>query len=134
MRPFFRGAMTYYKLLGLAVGGALGALCRYWLSGVVQGFSKSEFPWGTAAVNGAGCFLAGLFWALAVERLAIGGETRTIVMIGFLGAFTTFSTYALETAELARDTQWLWAAGAVALNNAAGITLVVLGVALGRVL
>ncbi|MGK7346387.1 MAG: fluoride efflux transporter CrcB [Candidatus Nitrospinota bacterium M3_3B_026] len=126
--------MAYQKFLGLALGGALGALCRYWLSGVAQGFSKSEFPWGTAAVNGIGCFLAGFFWALAVERLAIGGEARTIVMIGFLGAFTTFSTYALETVELARDSQWLWAAGSIALNNAAGIALVIMGLALGRVI
>jgi CrcB protein len=122
------------KLAWLAALGALGTLARYGLGGAVQHLHESAFPWGTLAVNTLGCFLFGLVWTLAEERLVISGETRAVVLIGFMGAFTTFSTYAFETAAMLRDAAWLPAAGNVLAHNGLGIAGFFLGVALGRVL
>ncbi|MDQ1256335.1 MAG: fluoride exporter [Candidatus Hydrogenedentes bacterium] len=122
------------KLILLGVAGALGALSRYGLAGLVQRNVPGEFPWGTLAVNALGCFVAGAFWTFAEERIAISGETRAIVIAGFLGAFTTFSAYMLETSHLMRDAQWLQAAGNVALENGVCIVMMFAGLALGRIL
>lgn len=120
------------ELCWLAAAGAAGTLCRYGFSGLVQSFAGEKFPWGTLAVNLVGCFLIGLIWTLAEERLVIAGQTRFIVLTGFMGAFTTFSTFGFETAEFLRDSQW-WAAGFnVLANNVIGVTGVFAGFAAGR--
>ncbi|MBI5114846.1 fluoride efflux transporter CrcB [Candidatus Poribacteria bacterium] len=119
------------KLLWLTLAGALGTLARYGIAGTVQRGLGGEFPWGTLAVNLAGCFLAGIFLSLAEGRL-IGGEARTIIFIGFMGAFTTFSAFVLETSELLQDTQWAWAMGNIMLQNACGIVIFFVGLILGR--
>src|SRR5260370_5189623 len=72
------------RILLLAAAGAVGTLARYWLSGAVQRISSTTFPWGTLAVNGSGCFLFGLVWALADEPLLISGHTRLILLVGFM--------------------------------------------------
>jgi len=120
------------ELLWLAVAGATGTLCRYGLSGLAQWIGQARFPWGTLAVNGLGCFLFGLIWVLAEQRLVIGGQTRAIVLIGFMGAFTTFSTYAFETGQLLRDSEWFLAAGNLLAHNAIGLLCVFLGFGTGR--
>jgi CrcB protein len=121
------------KLLWLAIAGAAGTLSRYGLAGAAQRFFGGEFPWGTLVVNLLGCFLAGVVWSLAEVRLSISGQMRVIVLMGFMGAFTTFSAYMLETGELLRDAQWAWALGNVALQNGFGIILFFLGMAAGRI-
>jgi fluoride exporter len=121
-----------HKLLCLALAGALGTLARYGFSGLVQRSFGASFPWGTLAVNVLGCFLAGAVWALAENRVSISGEARTIVLVGFMGAFTTFSAFILETGEIVREAQWAWAAGNVLLQNGLGIGVFFLGMALGR--
>src|SRR5262249_6918278 len=93
------------KLLWLSFMGVLGTLARYGLQGWVQR-RAGTFPWGTLAVNALGCLLFGVIWALADERLLISGESRTIALVGFMGAFTTFSSFAFETTALLRDAQW----------------------------
>lgn len=118
----------------LAVVGAIGTLARWGLSGLVQRWTESGFPWGTLAVNLIGCFLFGVIWALAEERMIISGQTRVILLSGFMGAFTTFSSYAFETSALMGDGEWLLAFANVAANNVIGIPLVFLGLALGRLL
>jgi CrcB protein len=123
-----------YKLAWLAFAGALGTLARFALSGLVQRLHESEFPWGTLAVNALGCFLFGFVWPLAEERLLISGETRAIILTGFMGAFTTFSTFAFETSSLARDAEWLTMTGNLLAQNGLGLACVVLGAALGRML
>ncbi len=122
------------KLTWLAVTGAVGTLARYGLGGLVQRLHQTSFPWGTLVVNGLGCFLFGLVWTLAEERLLISGETRTVILVGFMGAFTTFSTYAFETSAMLRDAEWLLAGGNLLAHNLLGLTLFFLGAALGRAL
>jgi len=116
----------------LAIAGAVGTLARYGLQEFVQRKCGATFPWGTLAVNVLGCFLFGIVWALAEERLVISPDTRRILLVGFMGAFTTFSTFAFETAEFLRDAQWLMAAANVAAQNLVGIVAVILGIAVGR--
>jgi CrcB protein len=118
----------------LFVAGGLGALARFALGGWAQRLYGGEFPWGTFVVNVVGCFFFGFIWTLADERLIISGETRLIVLTGFMGAFTTFSTFAFESGMLMRDAQWWPALGNVALHVVLGILAVLLGGALGRLL
>jgi len=87
---------------------------------------------GTLAVNGLGCFLFGVVWTLAEERLVVSGETRLILLVGFMGAFTTFSTYAFETSAMLRDAEWLLAASNVLSQNVLGVLCFFLGAAVGR--
>ena len=90
--------------------------------------------WGTIAVNILGSFLFGLVWALAQERSIISAEARIIVLAGFMGAFTTFSTFMFETGELLRDSQWALAFGNLALQNVVGLAAVFAGWVVARVL
>lgn len=122
----------YQKLLCIAAAGALGTLSRYGLAGLVQRLAGSGFPWGTAAVNVTGCFLFGLIWTLGGERMALSAEARTILLTGFMGAFTTFSTFISETGQLAWGAQWWVALGNVTLQVAAGLALFFVGVSLAR--
>jgi fluoride exporter len=108
------------RLLLLVIAGSAGTLCRYGLAGLVQNGLGARFPWGTLAVNLTGCLIAGLVFGLFESRWGLSGEARTIIFIGFLGAFTTFSGFMLETTELARDAQWLAAAANLVLQNGLG--------------
>jgi len=121
-----------HKLILIGAAGGVGALARYGLAGVVQRASGGMFPWGTVAVNCLGCFAAGFLWTLAEERLSLSSEARACVFVGFIGAFTTFSTYILETGRMFREGEWLWAAGNMTLQNAAGVALLFIGIAAAR--
>ena len=120
------------KLLWIAIAGALGTLARYWLGGKVQRLTGGSFPWGTMAVNLSGCFVFGILWALAVERFNIGGELRIIVLLGFMGAFTTFSSFVFESMELLKDSEWLLAGLNIIGQNVLGLVGLYLGSTLGR--
>ena len=122
------------KLLLLASAGAFGTLARYFLGGAVQRLSGGAFPWGTFAVNMTGTLLFGLVWSLAEDRLVISSEARTIILVGFRGAFTTFSSFMFETGELMRDSQWALAFGNIALQNLTGILFLFIGFAIGRLI
>lgn len=124
--------MILRRLLLLALAGALGTLARYGLAGLVQRAFDGGLPLGTLAVNVVGCFLFGVVWTLAEERLVISGEMRFIVLVGFMGAFTTFSSFAFETSALLRDAEWSFAAVNVLAQNVLGITSFFIGAALGR--
>jgi len=106
-------------LLLIALAGALGTLSRYGLSTWVRTWSGDGFPWGTLAVNILGCFLFGLLLTAVRERGLVSGEAASIWMIGFLGAFTTFSTFAFETGDYLRAGDLV----AVALNLTANVVL-----------
>ncbi len=100
----------------IAMGGALGAVMRFWVSGAVYAWLGRDFPYGTLSVNVIGSFLIGIASILLIEKLTIGAEARSFIMIGFLGAFTTFSTFSLETLFLLQE-GLLFKAGANVLIN-----------------
>ena len=119
------------KLAWLALAGTLGTWARFGLAGLVQRLGPS-FPIGTLAVNTLGCFLFGVVWTLAEDRLIISGQTRFIILTGFMGAFTTFSTFAFETGQMMRDAEWLLAGLNVVVEVALGLGFFFLGIFLGR--
>lgn len=114
------------KLSFIAIGGAIGALLRYTLSGVAYKYLGSGFPWGTLCVNLIGAFAIGILWGLS-EKTAISSDFRTFAFIGILGSFTTFSTYGLETFNLFRDGEIKLALANVLVTNVLGIALVISG-------
>ena len=123
------------KLLWLSLAGVAGTLSRYGLQLMVQRWSGSSFPFGTWAVNALGCFLFGAVWAMGGERMLFGAnsaEVRTIILVGFMGAFTTFSSFAGETGNLLADKEWALAAGNILLQNVSGIGLFFAGLFVGR--
>ena len=115
------------NLLMLALAGAAGPLARFGLHGAAQRLSETHLPAGTLAVNALGSFLFGVIWSLAEERAAISPQTRQVLLVGFLGAFTTFSTFSFETGQLIRSGAYLAAAGNIAAQNALGIGLFLVG-------
>ena len=122
------------KWLWIALAGAAGTLARYWLGAGIQRLAGGSFPWGTVVINVSGCFVFGLFWALAVERFNIDSELRIIILLGFMGAFTTFSTYMFESVDLLRAGAMFHALLNLLGQNLAGFIAVLAGMALARVL
>lgn len=114
-----------FSALLVGSGGFLGALLRYGLSGLVQGASPlSTFPWGTLAVNLAGCLMIGVIAGLVDARQLFTPELRVFILIGVLGGFTTYSTFGYETFALLRDSEYIRAAAYVAAHVFAGLGLV----------
>lgn len=122
------------KILLLSLAGTCGTLARYWLSGAVYGVMGRDFPWGTWAVNILGCFLFGLVWVLSDERAIIPAQGRIVILVGFMGAFTTFSTLVFESSELMRDAEWIKMGLNMAGQNFIGLVALYLGVVCGRIL
>ncbi|MDA1258004.1 MAG: CrcB family protein [Chloroflexi bacterium] len=120
------------RILFLFAAGGLGTIGRYAIATWVQRESHTSFPFGVMAANALGSLAFGLIYSLAEERDLLTGEARIAVLVGFLGAFTTFSTFAFDTGQLIRDDRYLWAAGNIILNNAIGLSLVFIGIWLGR--
>jgi CrcB protein len=123
--------MNWPSLLGIAGGGALGALGRYWLSGWIQRLTRSPLPWGTFAVNITGAMVLGLLWGVA-QKMTLSPALRAGILTGLLGAFTTFSTFSLETVNLLSDRQYLSAAGYLLGSCAAGVVACLLGIWIAR--
>ena len=88
------------QVLAIAVGGAAGAVLRFWTSNLVHARLGQDFPYGTLVVNVLGSLLMGFLYILLLERLSLGPEWRAVLLIGLLGAFTTFSTFSIETLNL----------------------------------
>jgi CrcB protein len=119
-------------LLLIGLGGFAGAIARYVVDGAVADRSGGAFPWGTLAVNVSGSFALGLLFALTAERAILPAEIRGPVLIGFIGAYTTFSTYMLESWRLV-ETGEIGAALANIIGSVVlGIVAVVAGMAIGR--
>lgn len=121
------------KALLVGLGGFVGAIGRYALGGGVHRlFPAAHFPWGTLTVNVLGCLLMGVLGAAADVRGVLSPEARTLLMIGTLGGFTTFSSFAYETLSLARDGQSLGMLGNVVLHFGLCLLAVWLGDGVGR--
>jgi CrcB protein len=120
------------RLILIALAGALGTLARYGLGGVVQRLSAEGLPVGTLVVNVLGCFLFGLVWTLSAERLMISEDSRVIMLGGFMGAFTTFSTFIFDTGGFLRNEQYLMATGNILAQTIIGLLSFFAGIAIGR--
>ncbi|MCF7875326.1 MAG: fluoride efflux transporter CrcB [Candidatus Omnitrophica bacterium] len=114
------------KLFNIAIGGAAGALLRYWVSGLTYRFFSGGFPWGTLSVNLVGSLLIGLFWGI-FDSIAISQNLKLFIFIGLLGSFTTFSTFSLENFHLLRDGEYWFVFFNVVLSLFLGISLVFIG-------
>ncbi len=118
-----------YNVLWVGIGGFVGAILRYAVSGYVQAASKSiDFPYGTLSVNVLGCFFIGLLSFIAEEKGALTPQARMLLLVGMLGSFTTFSTFSNETMELFRYSESIRAL----LNLGSHITFGLAAVWLGR--
>jgi CrcB protein len=122
------------KILLVMAGGSLGAVARYGVSLAAVRLLGTGFPWGTFLVNMAGCFAIGVLVAAADRLAAFTPGLRIFFLTGFLGALTTFSTYAFETVAALRSGKWAGAAANLAANNLGGILLVLAGMALVQAL
>ena len=118
--------------LAIALAGALGALARYRLDGWISRGAPTSFPWGTFAVNVTGSFLLGIAFVTMTERFRPDPWLRSAVTIGFLGAYTTFSTLSLETYRLVEDGAYGLALANALGSLAAGLGAVYAGVVIGR--
>ena len=124
--------MSKLFLVGLA--GFIGTVSRYLMSGVIAKRYGETFPMGTLLVNLIGCFLVGLLFYLLEERFLVNQTARTVILIGFLGGFTTFSSVGLQTFTLLRDGESGLALLNIAASNLVGLLLVWAGYTLARVL
>ncbi len=121
------------KFLFIAIGGAAGALLRYSVSGVAYKYLDGMLPWGTLAVNLIGCFFIGFLWQI-FEFITSSPNMRSLIFVGILGAFTTFSTYGLETLNLFREGEIKYGLLNVIASNVLGIGLVLIGFIMARYL
>lgn len=122
------------QLLAVAAGGAIGAATRWLAASAVQRMAGGAFPWGTFAVNAIGSFLLGFLFVWLIERSTASELVRLALTVGFLGAFTTFSTYSLESVRLLQE-----GAFGLALGNVLGQVLICLaltwlGIQLARIM
>ncbi len=126
---------VFKSYLWVALGSALGGVSRFWMSRAVAERVGERFPWGTIVVNFTGSFAIGLLAALTLPEGRLN-TSRSLVsqllMLGLCGGYTTFSSFSLHTLTLAREGQWLWAAGNVLISVAACLLAVWLGFLLGE--
>ncbi len=122
------------KILYVGFGGFLGSISRYVVSGSVQKFFPAaiSFPIGTFAVNILGCLIIGFLGSIAEIRQVFSAEVRVLLFIGFLGGFTTYSTFGFETFNLIRDQQYVTAISNIILHIITGIIAVWLGFVIAR--
>lgn len=118
-------------ILAVALGGAAGAVGRYAVSYAISQHAPSGFPWGTLTVNLIGSLILGFLTGLVVESL-VSPRARALVGVGFLGSFTTFSTFAVETLTLIRQGEWMRAVTNLAVTNLLGIAAAVAGLLAAR--
>ncbi|MGM0431984.1 MAG: fluoride efflux transporter FluC [Spirochaetota bacterium] len=124
----------WQNVLAIGFAGALGTVSRYALTSLVQNTFQSDIPISTLIVNVLGCFLFGLITVFGLERLALSPQVRAIFIVGFIGAFTTFSTFLVETEQFISHAQWLTAAGNVTIQVLAGLAAYKGGTLLGNLM
>ncbi|MGD9660621.1 MAG: fluoride efflux transporter CrcB [Porticoccaceae bacterium] len=122
------------NLVAVAVGGALGALGRYGANGLIYPLMGSKFPLATLVVNVVGAILMGIFYVLILEKAMLAPEWRNFVMVGFLGAFTTFSAFSLDALALWQNGHFLLALVYIFLNVVLCLTGIALAIYITRLL
>lgn len=122
-----------FKIFFIALGGAIGSLCRYWVAAGTYSLLGQDFPYGTLAVNFLGSFVMGLLFVLLLERFnGIGEQLRPLLLIGFLGGFTTFSSFSIETLMLVENGELLRAFANIICSIVLCLSAVWAGLSLGR--
>ncbi len=119
------------KLMVIACGGAIGALLRYTVSGLMHKYLDTIFPVGTLTVNLIGCLFIGFLWQL-FDSTIVSENTRMFLLVGLLGALTTFSTFGLESLNLLRDGELKFAALNLIGSVVAGLIFVFIGIVIAR--
>ena len=119
-------------IVGVALGGALGASARYGVDRLIESRSSGIFPWSTFAINISGCFLIGVISALLVDRHHLPAWLRIGLVVGVIGGYTTFSTFAQESLDLGEIHHMVIAVAYVGASVAVGIVAVYAGTKLGR--
>jgi len=97
--------IAFNQLIFIAAGGAIGAVLRFLLANGVHSFMSRDFPYGTLMVNVIGSFLMGISYVMLIERLNLSPEWRAFIIVGLLGAFTTFTTFSIETLVLIQNSE-----------------------------
>jgi CrcB protein len=120
------------QILNLVLGGILGTLARYLISGGIYRVLGTTFPYGTFAVNILGCFLVGFFASFMDEKIVLNANLRLLFMVGFCGAFTTFSTFIYESYNLIKDGDTLRAFINILLSVIVGFLVFTIGIKLGQ--
>ena len=120
------------QILAIAAGGAVGAVLRFLMSNGIYGLLGRGFPYGTLAVNVLGSLLMGFLYILLLERVSTGPELRAALLVGLLGAFTTFSTFSIETLNLIEQADYMKALINMVASVAACVLAAWLGLTLGR--
>lgn len=123
-----------FKILLVMIGGSLGAISRYGISLLGVKLGGTQFPWGTMAANLTGCFLIGLIFSLADRSRILTPDIRLLIITGYLGALTTFSSFALESVNIVRDGTNLLFITNILVNNIGGLSLAFFGMWLGRLI
>ncbi|RMD92885.1 MAG: fluoride efflux transporter CrcB [Calditrichaeota bacterium] len=121
-----------FKIIVVGLGGFLGAISRYIISGFIYRLLGDRFPYGTLFVNVLGCFLIGLIVTITEERFFVNPTIRIFLTVGLLGAFTTFSTFGYETIELIRQGSHFAALANVIYSVLNGLAAVYVGMVIGR--
>ncbi|WP_275098725.1 fluoride efflux transporter CrcB [Sedimenticola hydrogenitrophicus] len=121
-----------FQVLTIAAGGAIGALMRFWVSIGIHGLFGRGFPYGTLTVNVLGSLVMGFLYILFLERMSVSPEVRGAVLVGFLGAFTTFSTFSIETINLIEQADFAKAGLNMFLSVSASLLACWAGVILAR--
>jgi CrcB protein len=120
------------KYLIIALGGAIGSMLRFWAGGYVSGRLGTRFPYGTFAINVTASFLIGFIMTVLAERTHLSPSWRYLLVVGFLGGYSTFSSFEYETFRVFEDGEFLIAAMNIALSVGVGFLAVWIGAVTGR--
>ena len=118
----------------IALGGAIGAIARYQVAASIQSRIVSAFPWGTFVVNISGCLIMGFVTTVLAQKIGINQNWRLLVPIGFIGAYTTFSTFELETYRAITEGGWLTGGSNIVASVVAGYVAIWLGTTVARLI
>ena len=128
--------MPVSTYLWVAFGGAIGRVARFWMANAAAALTGPRFPWGTIAINIIGSFVIGLvaYAGTPIGRMPLSFDIRAFILVGICGVYTTFSSFSLQTLELARNGDWLYAGANIVISVVVCLLAVWAGYALGTAL